>query len=112
MAKKSVTVTFLGDADPNVQSVSMYGRTYVKGESVSLSEDDPGFDKIVNNPSFSTEKNAEPVASEEPEAPDVEAGTELAALKQELRDRGQDVKGNPSVETLRKRLADAVAKDA
>lgn len=103
-------ITWLGDEDPSVQSVKMFGKTFVKGEPVTVGEKDRGFDKLKANPMFSFDGKGEVVEAKEPDAPDVEAGTELAALKAELRGLGQEVKGNPSVETLRKRLAEVTAK--
>jgi hypothetical protein len=111
MMAKSATVTFLGDQDPNVQSVEMFGRTYVKGEPVTLKEGEPGFDKVVNNPTFSTEKGAEPVAADEPaeaERPEPEEGTELQALRRQLDGHGVTYSKTAGVDALRKKLADSV----
>lgn len=105
------TLTWLGDEDPSKQSVTVFGKTFVKGEAVTMSEKDEGFAKLKANPMFAFNGKGDVVEAVEPEVPDVEAGTELAALKKELRDRGQEVKGNPSVETLRTRLAGLAAKD-
>lgn len=104
-------ITWLGDEDPSVQSVKLFGKTFVKGEPVSVSEKDRGFDKLKANPMFSFDGKGEVVQAIEPEAPDPEAGTELAAIKAELRDHGQDVRGNISLETARKRLAEVTAKE-
>lgn len=95
--------TWLGDSDPDAQVITFGEREFVKGEPVTVKEDDPAFAKLSTNPMFSQEANAEPVKADEAEQPE-ETGTEKAALKAALRERGEDVRGNPSVETLRDRL--------
>lgn len=102
------TVTWLGDEDPNAQTVEVGGRTYVKGEAVNVPDDELG--KVENNPTFSTKKGAKAVEAAEPNPVDPEEGTSKAALKEKLRELGEDVKGNPSEETLRSRLVEAYAK--
>lgn len=105
------SVVWLGDEDPSVQTVTEHGVTFVKGEAVTVPDKHAALDKFKSNPMFHVGAGkAEPVESQEPAAPDVEAGTEKAALKEELRGRGISVQGNPSVETLRAKLADAVKK--
>lgn len=99
--------TWLGDEDPSKQSVNMFGVTFVKGESTDFPDKREGLEKLKGNPMFSTDSKAETVEAKEPEAPDVEAGTEKAALKDELRRMGVTVQGNPSLETLRDKLAAA-----
>lgn len=105
---KTQTVTFLGDADPNVQSVEMFGRTFVKGQSVTLKDSDAGFAKITANPTFSTESGADVIESEEPEAPNPDEGTELQALRDDLDARGVKYPATAGVDALRKKLASSV----
>lgn len=101
--------TWLGDEDPSVQSVTVFGVTFVKGEAATVPASKKGaIEKLKANPMFSTEAHPEVVESDEPEATDPEAGTEKAALKAELAERGVVIRGNPSEDTLRNRLADAV----
>lgn len=102
---KSFDATWLGDEDAQRQSINMFGLTFVKGEAVKVPGDFPQAAKIRNNPMFSVEKDAEIIESEEPEPPDIEAGTELAAAKEEARGLGLEVKGNPKVETVRAQIA-------
>lgn len=102
------TVTWLGDEDPAVQSITQYGHTFVKGEPTKVKG---SLAKFEGNPMFSIGKKGEPVEADEPEPADPEEGTEKAALKAELASRGVSVKGNPSTETLRKKLADLAEKD-
>lgn len=94
-------LVWLGDADPEAQIITQYGHTFVKGEAVSVPSDDPFLAKLQANPLFAAEKDAEP--DDTPPAND-----ERAALKAELRSRGVEVRGNPSLDTLRDRLAAAV----
>lgn len=113
-AKKSATVTYLGDGDPSVQSVDMFGRTFVKGEAVSVRVGQKGisernFEKIVNNPTFSTERDPDLVDAEEPEPADPDEGTELAALRADLDGLGVKYRPNEGVDALRARLAKATA---
>lgn len=106
-------VTWLGDADPTVQSIEQYGHTFVKGVPTSVPDKDPKMAKFKAMSVFHVkgdDKGApEPVPSDEPEAPDVEAGTEIGTLKAQLRQLGHAPKGNPGVETLRKQLAEHTA---
>lgn len=105
------SVVWLGDEDPSVQTITEHGVTFVKGEAVTVSDKHAALDKFKGNPMFQVGAGKpEVVESDEPEAPDPEAGTEKAALKEELRERGVSIQGNPSVETLRGKLAEAVKK--
>lgn len=105
--------TWLGDEDPSVQSVTVFGVTFVKGEAVSVPGTKKGaIEKLKANPMFSTEAHPDVVDSDEPEAADPEAGTEKAYLKAELAERGVVMRGNPSEDTLRNKLAETVAKQA
>ena len=104
-------VTWLGDEDPSAQVVEMFGHTFVKGQSVDVDEKDESFRKFKGNPAFSTEGKAAPIESAEPEPVDTEAGTERAALRAELARRGITMKGNPSEDTMRAKLAGAVDDD-
>lgn len=107
---KTFTATWLGDADPYRQLIEEGGVRFIKGEPVKVPDDVkfngiPWASKFKRNPMFAIDEKADVIESDEETQPE-ETGTELAALKAELRKRGQDVKGNPSVETLRGRLAD------
>jgi hypothetical protein len=103
--------TWLGDEDPSVQTVTVFGHTFVKGEPATVPEKDKAVVvKLKANPMFSTEANPEVVDSDEPEPADPEAGTEKAALKAKLAEYGVRVQGNPSEDTLRNKLAEAVGK--
>lgn len=104
---------WLGDSDPEAQAVTIEGVTFVKGEATEV-KDKKLADKLATNPTFSTDTKAEAVAAEEPSEEELanraEEGTEKAALKARLREYNVTVQGNPSVDTLRSKLADAVAK--
>lgn len=106
-------VTWLGDADPSVQQIEQFGHTFVKGVPTSVPDKDPFMGKFMAMNVFHVKGDdkgaAEPVASVEPVPPDPEAGTEVGTLKAELRRLGHPPKGNPSVETLRKQLAEHTA---
>lgn len=108
---KGFTATWLGDTDPNAQIIWMGDLRFVKGDAVSVPADHEFADRIKDNPVFSTEGKAEPVPAAEPDEDaqmiEAEKGTEKGALKAQLRARGVDVKGNPRVETLRKKLIEA-----
>ena len=103
MAKHKVT--WLGDEDPSVQIIEQGGHSFTKGIPTDV-EGDLG--KFEGNPFFSTERNPEPVESKEPEpADDVGDGTELGAVKAELRARGIAFGPNSSLNTLRAKLAES-----
>lgn len=102
--------TWLGDEDPSVQVIEQFGYTFVKGEPTDVPDKDKAsLEKLKGNQTFSTDAKAEPVASDEPAPVDPDVGTEKAALKAELAKRGVSMKGNPSVDTLRAKLAETVA---
>jgi hypothetical protein len=113
---KTFKARWLGDSDPMAQMVRMGDLTFVKGESVSVPEDHDFAERIIGNPMFAVDDaKAEPVEADEPDAEEIEQradeGTEKGALKAQLkRDYGVTMAGNPSVDTLRKRLADEAAK--
>lgn len=103
---------WLGDEDPQSQMVRIGDLTFVKGQSVSVPDKHEFADLIRENPTFAVDDSkAKPVEADEPDD-DVqreraEQGTEKAALKEALREYGISVQGNPSVETLRNKLAEA-----
>lgn len=106
-------VTWLGDADPSVQQIEQFGHSFVKGVPTTVPDKDPFMRKLkamnVFHVKGDDKGSPEPVPSDEPEAPDPEAGTEIGALKAQLRELGHPPKGNPGVETLRKQLAEHTA---
>lgn len=98
MAAKSVTATWLGDDDPLQQVITEGGVRFIKGEATEVPGDlkfngVPWAQKIRRNPMFSVE--------DEPEDGDAD---EKAELKARLKAAGEEVKGNPSLETLRARV--------
>lgn len=100
------SLTWLGDSDPSATDVTMYGTTFVKGEAVAVKDKDV-FDRLSGNPMFSSEKDVKPVDADEPDPVDVDEGTEKGAIKARLKTLGVNIQGNPSLETLRGKLADA-----
>lgn len=103
-------LTWLGDSDPEAVAVTIYGQTFVKGESTAV-KDKAVFERLSGNPMFSSEKSAAETPADEPTEEErnerAEEGTEKAALKAKLRELGITVAGNPSVETLRNKLVEA-----
>lgn len=103
-------LTWLGDSDPEAQSVTLGGVTFVKGESTEV-KDKALFEELSGNPMFSKDAKAEVAQADEPSEDEqtarAEEGTEKAALRRQLADRGVTVKGNASVETLRAKLVEA-----
>ena len=100
-----IKVTWLGDEDPSQQVISQFGHRFVKGEAVELEDTDPRLGKLRANPAFSADKDAEPVSSKEPPAPDPEEGSEKEAVKRELEAAGIKYDGRSSLDTLRAKLA-------
>lgn len=105
---------WLGDEDPQSQFIRMGDLAFVKGQSVTVPEKHEYADMIRDNPTFAVDgTKAEPVEADEPSAEEQQArseeGTEKAAIKHRLRELGQPVQGNPSLDTLRERLAKALA---
>jgi hypothetical protein len=108
---KTLKVTWLGDEDPGAQIIRIGDLRFIKGEATDVPDDHEHAEMLRTNPLFTTEANAQPTAADESVsealAAQAEDGTERGALKAQLRAMGHDVRGNPSVETLRARLADA-----
>ena len=104
---KTVDVMWLGDEDPNAQLIRMGDLRFLKGEVTKVPADHGYMEMIKDNPTFSIDDSkAEPaVAIERQNDPD--EGTEKGAIKDQLRVMGISVQGNPSLETLRAKLADA-----
>ena len=103
---------WLGDEDPASQVVRMGDLVFVKGQSVTVPKGHAMYDAIHGNPTFAVDnEKAEVVTIDEPSADEqrerAEEGTEKAAIKAELRTLGIVIQGNPSLDTLRGRLADA-----
>ncbi len=108
----SFKATWLGDGDPMAQMVRMGDLVFVKGESVLVKADHDYAERIKSNPMFSVgDAKAEPAPVDEPEAEELaeraEEGTEKGAIKAQLRAMGVEVKGNPSLDTLRNKLVEA-----
>lgn len=102
-------ITWLGDADPSVQTIEQFGVTFVKGEPTKVPNNHPQIEKLKGNQTFSVGKSkAEVVDSDEPE-PEEEDGTELAAVRTELTARGIRFSHNAKLDTLRAKLAQATA---
>lgn len=109
---KSMKVTWLGDEDPHRQMITEAGVRFIKGEAtpVPLDVEFNGIKWANNfrgNPMFAVDEKAEVIASDEEDQPE-ETGTERAQLKADLAELGVTVRGNPSVDTLRDRLAAAL----
>ena len=109
---KTIKATWLGDGDPQSQIIFMGDLRFVKGDAVSVPADHEFAERIASNPMFAVDGDKrEPTEVSEPDADELaeraEAGTEKGALKAQLRARGIETRGNPSVETLRQKLADA-----
>lgn len=108
---KTFKATWLGDSDPSAQIIRMGDLRFVKGESTDVPGDHELADGIRDNPVFSVDGKGEPVEADEPDEDEIaaraEEGTEKGALKAQLRSLGHDVKGNPSLDTLRNRLSEA-----
>lgn len=103
-------LTWIGDSDPEAQSVTQDGITFVKGVATPVDDKDV-FKRLSGNPMFSADAKAEPVEADEVAPVDPDEGTEKGAIKRRLRDDfGVSMQGNPSLETLRTRLAAEVAK--
>lgn len=104
-------VTWLGDEDPMANTVTIGERTFVKGVAVDVPEKELG--KVKDNPTFSTEADAKAVEADEPSKEEredrAEQGTVKAALRDQLREMGVTIQGNPSENTLRARLAKELA---
>lgn len=93
-------LTWLGDGDPSAQDVEVYGLRFIKGEATDVPDDHARIGKLRSNPLFSEEVDAEPT--------DLNDAAEKNALKERLKELGVEVKGNPSIETLRDKLASAL----
>lgn len=98
-------VTWLGDEDPSAQVIEQYGHTFVKGEPVEVSDNDPALGKFRRMVVFSVGEAGEAVESKEPDPVDPEEGTERAAVKAALDERGIKYDGRAKIETLRAALA-------
>lgn len=107
---KSFKATWLGDADPLQQIITLGGQRFIKGEAVSVSADNPMAEKIRANPMFSVEKGAEPIESDEPEPVDPAEGTELGAARLEAQRLGLTVKDSEDVDAIRGHIAAHFAK--
>lgn len=109
---KTFKAMWLGDTDPNAQIITIGDLRFIKGEATDVPTDHEYAETLRANPLFAVDDaKAEATEADEPDAEDLaaraEEGTERGALKDQLRALGHDVRGNPSVETLRARLVEA-----
>lgn len=98
-------ITWLGDGDPHLQSISEGGLTFVKGEPLNVNKlhmyaGVNWYNKLVDNPQFS--EGDEEVS---------ETQDDKDALKAELDALNVKYPANASVSSLRAKLADAKASD-
>lgn len=112
MSAPSFKAKWLGDGDPAAQLIRIGDLTFVRGEAVTVKGDHASADMIRDNPTFAIDDaKAEPVKADEPTEEEqrarAEEGTQKAALRQQLRENGVTVQGNPSLETLRNKLVEA-----
>lgn len=105
MAAKTFKATWLGDEDPLQQTVEIGGVRFVKGEPTPVPADHPMAEKIRNNPRFSSEKDPDLIAAQEPPAPDPLEGTELGAARKEAESLGISVPENATLDSIRGKIA-------
>ncbi len=96
---KTLSVVWLGDADPSQQVITQNGLTFVKGEATSVPADHADAQKLKENPMFAVNEDADPV--------DAEEEAEIAALKEALDAKGIRYRSNANIASLRKALADS-----
>lgn len=97
MAKESKMVTWLGDADPSVQTITDGGVSFVKGKPEKVPADHNWMAKFSENPHFSVDDDAE--------VEDAGEEAETEAVKAELDKRGVKYRSNASLSSLRTLLA-------
>lgn len=97
---KTATVTWLGDEDPNAQIIHMGDLRFIRGEAVKVDAEHGYMQMIRGNPLFAVDEKAEVTEIDDEEA-------EKTALKEQLATVGVTMRGNPSVDTLRSKLAEA-----
>lgn len=103
-------LTWVGDSDPEAQSVIQDGITFVKGIATPV-DDKAVFGRLSRNPMFSADAKTEPTEADETQSIDPDIGTEKGAIKRRLKeDYGVSMPGNPSLDTLRARLVAEVSK--
>jgi hypothetical protein len=90
-------VTWLGDADPQVQTITDGGVTFVKGRPEKVSEGHSWIGKFSENPHFSVDDDAE--------VEDAGEDDEIAAVKASLDAKGVKYRANASLSSLRTLLA-------
>ena len=92
-------VTYVGTPDdPQTQSITDGGITFVKGRVETVPDDHHWLDRYKNNPTFNVGK-ADPIAPTD---------DERDGLKVELDKRGVSYDPDASITSLRKTLADAM----
>lgn len=96
-------VTWLGDADPSVQMITMYDHTFVKGVPTSVPDKDPRMGKFKGNALFSVGEAAEAVADEDPDK-----DAEIAQVRADLDELGVKYRPNTGLDKLREKLAEAL----
>lgn len=97
MAKEYKMVTWLGDADPQVQTITDGGVTFVKGKPEKVGSDHNWMTKFTENPHFSVDDDAE--------VEDAGEEDEIAAVKAELDAKSVKYRANASLSSLRTLLA-------
>jgi hypothetical protein len=106
-------LTWLGDEDPEAQVITVGGVRFLRGEATEVKDKDLA-EQLGRNPLFSSDAKAEATEVSEPDEETreqiAEQGTVKAALKRELAGYGVTLKGNPSEDTLRSKLAEQVSK--
>ena len=97
---------WLGDADPSIDSITMYGHVFVKGKPTSVPDTDPFHDKLKGaTNAFAAGKGKADIVQEDD-------SQEVADLKAELDLRNVKYRANASADSLFKLLAQDEAEKA
>lgn len=94
---KNLTVTWLGDEDPDQQVISHGGITFAKGEAVPVPVTHALAPMLKDNPMFAVDEDAEVVDAGE---------AEKDALRDQLDAKGIKYRANASADALRGLLAE------
>jgi hypothetical protein len=90
--------TWLGDAQPDLDSITMYGHVFVKGKPTSVPDTDPFHGKLAGA------TNAFSAGKAKAELVDEDDTQEVADLKAELDVRNVKYRANASADSLYKLL--------
>lgn len=99
-------LTYIGTPDDLTQEITVFGHKFQRGKAATLNASDDGYQKLLGNPTFTTD------AGEVREAEENDDAAERKRITDELERRGVDYHARTSTKNLQAKLDELILADA